>query len=50
MSLKQNELKIIRTFKIDSKIYQGLKNDEERRRFLMARMEDDIKEGLKNLS
>eukprot|EP00347_Sterkiella_histriomuscorum_P006728 403351661 len=49
LSLRQNELKIIRNFKIDYNQYQTLKNDEERRKFLISKMENDIRENLESI-
>lgn len=38
----RNDLKIIRNFNIDYNKYQVLKNDEDRRRYLLLKMEEDI--------
>lgn len=34
---------------MDVKIYQSFKTDEERSRYLLQKMEEDIREGLKSL-
>lgn len=39
----------MRTFHIDPNIYAQFKNDEEKRFFLLKKMEEDIREGLMNL-
>lgn len=49
MSLKQRELKVLRNFRVDVKVYQSFKSDEERSKYLLQKMEEDIREGLKSI-
>lgn len=45
MTLK-NDLKLIRTFKIDPTIFSSLRSEEEKREYLLNKMEEDIRNGL----
>lgn len=43
-------MKLIRAFKIDPIVYSKLRSDDEKQDYLMTKMEEDIREGLKNLN
>lgn len=47
--MKQRELKVLRNFRVDVKVYQSFKSDEERSKYLLQKMEEDIREGLKSI-
>jgi hypothetical protein len=41
-----NDLKLIRIFKIDINQYTSIKSEEDKRVYLLMKMEDDIKDHL----
>ena len=50
MTLRQNELKLVRHFKIDMIKYNNIRNEEDRFRFLMSQMEEDIKANIETIT